>query len=81
MEKDKAADADVLVTGQARDLKLPVEACLYEKNLDPCIIVIFGASGDLAGLKTHAGPVQSFSHRGPPFSLLHRGLRPHLHEP
>ncbi len=51
MEKDKAGDGDVLVTGQARDLKLPVEACLYEKNLDPCIIVIFGASGDLAGLK------------------------------
>ena len=51
MEKDKAGDDNVLVTGQARDLKLPVEACLYEKNLDPCIIVIFGASGDLAGLK------------------------------
>ncbi len=51
MEKDKAGDGDVLVTGRAHDLKLPVEACLYEKQLDPCVIVIFGASGDLAGLK------------------------------
>ena len=49
--KEKDANPGVLVTGQARDLGLPPETCLYEKKLNPCIIVIFGASGDLTGLK------------------------------
>ena len=40
-----------LVTGRAPDLGLPPEACLFEGSLDPCTIVIFGATGDLAALK------------------------------
>jgi glucose-6-phosphate 1-dehydrogenase len=40
-----------VVEGEAPDLGLPVEACLFEGRLDPCIIVIFGASGDLTARK------------------------------
>ena len=40
-----------LVTGQAPDLGMPMEACLFEGRLDPCTIVIFGATGDLTALK------------------------------
>jgi glucose-6-phosphate 1-dehydrogenase len=36
-----------MVEGQAPDLGMPAELCLFEGNLDPCMIVIFGASGDL----------------------------------
>ncbi len=33
------------------DLKTPFEYCLIEKKPDPCIIVVFGASGDLTSRK------------------------------
>ncbi|MCL6622336.1 MAG: glucose-6-phosphate dehydrogenase [Syntrophobacterales bacterium] len=39
------------VQAQAPDLGLPEEACLFTGPLDPCTLVIFGASGDLAGRK------------------------------
>lgn len=39
------------IRGEAPDLGLPEEACLFAGPLDPCILVIFGASGDLAGRK------------------------------
>ena len=40
-----------LVEGAAPDLDLPPEMCLFAGKLDPCIIVIFGASGDLTARK------------------------------
>jgi glucose-6-phosphate 1-dehydrogenase len=40
-----------LVEGAAPDLGLPPEMCLFAGKLDPCMIVIFGASGDLAARK------------------------------
>lgn len=33
------------------DLKTPFEYCLIENKPDPCIIVVFGASGDLTSRK------------------------------
>ena len=33
------------------DLGIPYESCLTEGNPEPCIIVIFGASGDLTARK------------------------------
>lgn len=54
MDKDSKIVPDFLgamVEGQAPDLGMPVELCLFEGNLDPCIIVIFGASGDLTSRK------------------------------
>jgi glucose-6-phosphate 1-dehydrogenase len=45
------APAEAVVTGRAPDLGLPVETCLFEGRLDPCTLVIFGASGDLTARK------------------------------
>jgi len=40
-----------IVESKALDLGIPPETCLIEGGLDPCTIVIFGASGDLAARK------------------------------
>jgi glucose-6-phosphate 1-dehydrogenase len=40
-----------IVESKAPDLGIPPEACLVEGSLDPCTIVIFGASGDLTARK------------------------------
>ena len=40
-----------LVTGQAPDLGLPPQVCLFEGALDPCVLIIFGATGDLTAIK------------------------------
>ncbi|MBI4964008.1 MAG: glucose-6-phosphate dehydrogenase [Desulfomonile tiedjei] len=37
-----------VIKGKTEDLKVPQEACLLESPPDPCTIVIFGATGDLA---------------------------------
>ncbi|MBW1992754.1 MAG: glucose-6-phosphate dehydrogenase (NADP(+)), partial [Deltaproteobacteria bacterium] len=39
--------ADAVVEAAAPDLGLPPQECLFTGRLDPCTIVIFGASGDL----------------------------------
>ena len=56
MSKDSGGGAPsrmpgTLVEGAAPDLGLPPEMCLFAGKLDPCIIVIFGASGDLTARK------------------------------
>jgi len=43
--------SEALVGGTAPDLGMPTQLCLFEGNLDPCTIVIFGASGDLTSRK------------------------------
>jgi len=40
-----------IIKSKAPDLDIPPEACLIEGSLDPCTIVIFGASGDLTARK------------------------------
>jgi len=42
---------ETIVKSKARDLGIPPEACLIEGSLDPCTLVIFGASGDLTARK------------------------------
>ncbi len=42
---------DTVVKSQAPDLKIPHEACLVEGEVEPCAIVIFGATGDLTNRK------------------------------
>ncbi len=44
-------DVETIVKSKASDLGIPPEACLVEGSLDPCTIVIFGASGDLTARK------------------------------
>jgi glucose-6-phosphate 1-dehydrogenase len=50
MDKQEEAPG-VLITGRAADQARPSGTCLTEKPLDPCTVVIFGASGDLTALK------------------------------
>nr|NIR12920.1 hypothetical protein [Desulfobacterales bacterium] len=48
----KGADnVETVIKSSAPDLGIPPEACLIEGSLDPCTIVIFGASGDLTARK------------------------------
>lgn len=42
---------DIAVKGQAPDLKIPSGACVVDRPVDPCSIVIFGATGDLTKRK------------------------------
>jgi glucose-6-phosphate 1-dehydrogenase len=42
---------DIAIKGEAPDLKIPAQACLVDRPVDPCSIVIFGASGDLTKRK------------------------------
>ena len=42
---------ETIVKSRAPDLGIPPEVCLIEGSLDPCTIVIFGASGDLTARK------------------------------
>jgi len=50
-DQEKPPDPEAWVTGAAPDLGLPPEACLFEGTLDPCTLVIFGATGDLTAGK------------------------------
>jgi len=50
-DKNISPAPSALVTGQAPDLGLPPEVCLFEGRLDPCTVVIFGATGDLTATK------------------------------
>ncbi len=51
IERPTPPVSGALVTGRAPDLGLPPETCLFERPLDPCILVIFGATGDLTAGK------------------------------
>lgn len=42
---------DTVIKSTAPDLNIPPEACLVEGEVDPCAIVIFGATGDLTTRK------------------------------
>jgi hypothetical protein len=50
MDKNHRAPG-VLVTCQAPDLGILPDDCLAEEHLEPCTVVIFGATGDLTNLK------------------------------
>jgi len=44
-DNDEATVPGARVKGSAPDLGLPPEACLFEGSLDPCTVIIFGATG------------------------------------
>ncbi len=66
----RPAHLEVQVHGQAPDLGLPLEACLFEGPLDPCTLVIFGASGDLTGRKLLPALYNLFCHGALPRPFL-----------
>jgi len=54
MELDREsidAYVDLTIKGSAPDLRVPPQACLVDRPLNPCSIVIFGATGDLTKRK------------------------------
>ncbi len=63
-------EAEAVVRGQAPDLGLPAETCLFEGPLTPCILVIFGASGDLTSRKLMPALFNLFRHGALPRPFL-----------
>jgi len=49
------SNPSTLATSQAPDLKIPHQACLVARPPEPCIIIIFGATGDLTSRKLAPG--------------------------
>jgi len=49
-EPDARVEAAV-AEGRTVDLGLPAKKCLIDRSIDPCVIVVVGASGDLTGRK------------------------------
>lgn len=49
--KSLEAYIDTVVSSHAPDMKVPDYACLVEGGLEPCAMVIFGATGDLTARK------------------------------
>ena len=44
-------NVETIIKSKAPDLGIPPDACLIEGSLDPCTVIIFGASGDLTARK------------------------------
>ena len=53
------------------------EGIRLERTAEPCIVVIFGASGDLTKRKTRPGALSSCSGARPARGVRHRRLRAH----
>jgi glucose-6-phosphate 1-dehydrogenase len=49
--KNGNKDLKTAVESFAPDLNIPAEACVVDKPIEPCTLVIFGASGDLTSRK------------------------------
>jgi len=64
--------AGALIKGTAPDLGLPLSECVTAGPLDPCTIVIFGASGDLTARKLVPSLYNLFVHDSlpRPFTIL-----------
>ncbi len=49
--KNRNQEGNTIAEGHAPDLGIPAQACVIDKPIDPCTVVIFGASGDLTARK------------------------------
>ncbi|HMK34631.1 MAG TPA: glucose-6-phosphate dehydrogenase [Desulfomonilaceae bacterium] len=61
---------DLAVKGRAPDLKIPREACLIDQPIEPCSIVIFGATGDLTTRKLAPSLYDLYLSKGFPESFV-----------
>ena len=66
--KGEKEDATV-VESYAPDLGIPAEACVVDRPIDPCTIVIFGASGDLTVRKLVPALYNLYLNKGLPASF------------
>lgn len=49
--KNERSAYEAVVEGVAEDLSLPKDRCLLDGMIEPCSLVIIGASGDLTARK------------------------------
>ena len=75
MEEDRSKlsqETEAIAESHAPDLGIPPEACVIDKPIDPCVIVIFGASGDLAARKLIPSLYNLYLNKGlpPAFAIV-----------
>ena len=72
LDERRHGAADALIEGKAPDLGLPLTQCATTGPLDPCTLVIFGASGDLTARKVIPALYNLFMHDSlpSPFTIL-----------
>jgi glucose-6-phosphate 1-dehydrogenase len=61
---------DITIKGQAPDLKIPAQACVVARRVDPCSLVIFGATGDLTTKKLAPALYNLYSSQAFPESFV-----------
>jgi glucose-6-phosphate 1-dehydrogenase len=72
MEEDHGKpgqEAEATAESYAPDLGISPAACVVDKPIDPCVIVIFGASGDLTGRKLIPSLYNLYLNQGLPVSF------------
>jgi glucose-6-phosphate 1-dehydrogenase len=62
--------SEARITGNRLDSSVPAEPCLIEGRLEPCTIVIFGATGDLATRKLIPALYNLYRHGSLPEAFL-----------
>ena len=79
---DPHPSSEALITGNGQDLPVPAGACLIDGRLDPCTIVIFGATGDLSRRKLIPALYNLYRHGSlpEPFLILGCGRSPLNHQ-
>jgi glucose-6-phosphate 1-dehydrogenase len=68
--KDPEAVREAIIEGVAEELGLPRDRCVIEGPLDPCTIVIAGASGDLTARKLVPALYNLYRNGGLPWPFL-----------
>jgi len=68
--KDVDQYTDMVIRTKVPDLKIPPEACLVDREMDPCCIVIFGATGDLTTRKLAPSLYNLFLTGGMPHAFV-----------
>ena len=72
MDEDRTKpgrEVEALAESYAPDLGIPAQACVIDKPIDPCVMVIFGASGDLTARKLIPALYNLYLNRGLPASF------------
>jgi glucose-6-phosphate 1-dehydrogenase len=68
--KNQSSNFEAIIEGVAQELGLPRDKCLTDGRINPCTIVIVGASGDLTGRKLLPALFNLYLHGGLPDPFL-----------
>ena len=74
---NKSSKLEVVIEDIAHELGLNGDDRLIDSILEPCTVVIIGASGDLAGRKLLPVPLQAVSGRRASGTLHYCRMQPH----